>query len=204
MARLGIFGGTFDPPHHAHLVLAGESCAQLRLDRVLWVLTPDPPHKDDPDITPYPVRRRMLLAAIEENPAFELCEVEAERPGPHYMADTVRILQERDPESEWFLLLGEDSLRDLPKWHDPRKLLRLCPLVVMRRPGAEADFAALEEALPGITGCVRFIEAPEFDISSTEIRARVHRGEDILPLVPFPVEEIIKREGLYTRRRKHR
>jgi nicotinate-nucleotide adenylyltransferase len=196
MERLGIFGGTFDPPHRAHLVLAGESLRQIGLDRVLWVLTPDPPHKDA-EITPYPIRREMVLAAIAENPAFELSEVELERPGPHYMADTVRILQKRDPGSEWFLLLGEDSLRDLPAWHNPRRLLRTGPLVVMRRPGAEADLAALETGLPGSTGRVRFIAAPLLDISSNEIRARVRRGEDILPLVPDPVHRIIEREGLY-------
>jgi nicotinate-nucleotide adenylyltransferase len=200
MERLGIFGGTFDPPHLAHLVLAGEACRQLSLDRVLWVLTPDPPHKDNPDITPYSIRRQMLQAAIVANQAFELCEVESERPGPHYMVDTVRILQELNPDNEWFLLLGEDSLRDLPTWHSPRQLLRLCPLVVMRRPGAAADLAALEMALPGITGRVRFIDSPLLDISSTDIRARARRGEDIHPFVPNPVREIIQRERRYVRR----
>jgi nicotinate-nucleotide adenylyltransferase len=198
MERLGIFGGTFDPPHNAHLLLARESCRQLDLARVLWVLTPAPPHKERPDITPYPLRREMLLAAISGEKRFVLDEVESERPGPHYMADTIRILQSRHAGSELFLLLGEDSLRDLPLWHRPADVVALCPLVVMRRPGAEADLAALEKTLPGITARTRFIETPALDISSTRLRELAGKGQSIQGYVPKPVDEIIHKKRLYS------
>jgi nicotinate-nucleotide adenylyltransferase len=170
----------------------------LKLAGVLWVLTPDPPHKDDPNITPYTVRREMVLAAIAGNPAFALCEVEAERPGPHYMVDTIAILQKRNPEADYTLLLGEDSLRDLPLWDRPRDVLALCKLGVLRRPDRKADMAALEILLPGIGARTTFLDAPPVEISSTEIRNRLRRGEPVEGRIPAAVEEIIRREFLYT------
>jgi len=196
MEGLGILGGTFDPPHNAHLALAGESLRQLKLARVLWVLTPDPPHKDD-RITPYPLRREMLRAAITGNPSFELCEVELERPGPHYMVDTLRILHERHPDVEYTLLLGEDSLRDLRRWYRPKQLIRLCTLTVLRRPDVKADMEQLEKSVPGITGRTFFLDAPPMGIASTEIRKRIRQGKAFTDQVPSAVEEIIRRNGLY-------
>lgn len=201
MARLGIFGGTFDPLHYAHLALAEKARRRMKLRKVLWVLTPDPPHKDRPDLTPYPLRREMLRTAISRRPAFELCEVELERPGPHFMVDTVRILQERNPRAELFLLIGEDSLRDLPTWRDPRRLLERIPLVVMHRPGAKTDLAALESVLPDIAERIIFLRATTMDISSTAIRRRVWLGRSIRDLLPRRVEKIILREHLYARRK---
>jgi nicotinate-nucleotide adenylyltransferase len=199
MERLGILGGTFDPPHNGHRTLADESLRQLHLTGVLWVLTPNPPHKDRPNITPYALRREMLQAAIAGNPSFTLCEVESERPGPHYMVDTISILQKRNPEADYTLLLGEDSLRDLPLWHRPRDVLALCELAVLRRPDRKADMAALEILLPGIGARTTFLDAPPVDISSTEIRDRIRRGETVEGLVPAGVEKIIRREFLYTK-----
>jgi nicotinate-nucleotide adenylyltransferase len=199
MERLGILGGTFDPPHNGHLALARESLRSLRLTGVLWVLTPDPPHKDRPDLTPYPLRRKMLQAVTGENPAFTLCEVELERPGPHYMTDTIRILRQRNPIAEYTLLLGEDSLRDLPDWHRPQDLLRLCRLAVMRRSSAKADMVSLESVLPGIGSRTTFLDSAPMDVSSTEIREWVQRGEKIDHLVPAAVAGIIRRESLYRR-----
>jgi nicotinate-nucleotide adenylyltransferase len=197
MERLGLLGGTFDPPHNAHLALARESLRQMVLSRVLWLLTPDPPHKDRPDITPYPLRREMLLAAIAGNPSFELCEAESERPGPHYLADTIRILLPRYPDSEMFVLLGEDSLCDLPAWHRPQDVFRLCPLIVMRRSKCTADMKALERSLPGIAARTRFLDAPPVDISSTEIRRRIRAGRKIAGMLPPAVEKIIRQNSLY-------
>jgi nicotinate-nucleotide adenylyltransferase len=196
MEGLGILGGTFDPPHNAHLALAGESLRQLGLTRVLWVLTPDPPHKDD-SITSYPLRREMLLAAIAGNPLFELCEVEAERPGPHYMVDTLRILRKKHPDTEFTLLLGGDSLRDMLRWHHPKQLIRLCTLAVLRRPGTRVGMTRLEKYVPGITRRTVFIHAPPMDISSTGIRHRIKLGKEITGQVPRAVEEIIRKNGLY-------
>ncbi len=196
MEGLGILGGTFDPPHNAHLALASESMRQLGLARVLWVLTPDPPHKDD-RITSYSLRREMLLAATAGNPSFELCEVEAQRPGPHYMVDTLRILHKKYPNTEFTLVLGGDSLRDMLRWHHPKQLIRLCTLAVLRRPGTRVGMARLEKFVPGIARRTVFIHAPPMDISSTGIRHRIKQGKDIPGQVPDAVAEIIRRNALY-------
>jgi nicotinate-nucleotide adenylyltransferase len=197
MERLGILGGTFDPPHNGHLALAAQSLRQLQLKSVVWVLTPDPPHKIFPDITAYVFRREMLATAIAGNPAFLLSEVESERPGPHYMVDTISILQERNPKAELTLLLGEDSLRDLSTWHRPRDILTLCPLAVLRRSDRKADMAALETQLPGIGARTTFLDAAPLNISSTEIRDRIRRGKAVAGMMPDAVEKIIRRESLY-------
>ncbi|MBN2085781.1 MAG: nicotinate (nicotinamide) nucleotide adenylyltransferase [Anaerolineales bacterium] len=196
MEGLGILGGTFDPPHNAHLALAERSLRQLALSCVLWVLTPDPPHKAD-NITPYPLRREMLRAAIAGIPAFELSEVETERRGPHYMVDTLRILRRRNPGTEFTLLLGGDSLRDILRWHHPRQLIRMCTLAVLRRPGTRVGMARLEKFVPGISKRTVFIEAPPMQISSTNIRSLVREGKSIAGQVPPAVGEIIRRNGLY-------
>jgi nicotinate-nucleotide adenylyltransferase len=196
MEGLGLLGGTFDPPHNAHLALAEHSLRQLPLTRVVWVLTPDPPHKDD-DITPYLLRRDMLRAAIAGHPLWEQSEVEAERRGPHYMVDTVRILKKRNPGVEYTLLLGGDSLRDILRWHRPKRLIRLCTLAVLRRPGTRVGMARLERFVPGISKRTVFIEAPPMEVSSTNIRRSVREGKPIAGMVPPAVEEIIRREGLY-------
>jgi nicotinate-nucleotide adenylyltransferase len=196
MEGLGILGGTFDPPHNAHLALAEKSLQQLHLARVVWLLTPDPPHKDD-SITPYPLRREMLLAAIAGNPLWELSEVELERRGPHYMVDTMRILRQRNPDAEYTLLLGGDSLRDILRWHRPKQLIRLCTLAVLRRPGTRVGMARLEKFVPGISKRTVFIEAPPMQISSTNLRSLVRKGKPIHGQVPPRVGEIIRRNGLY-------
>lgn len=196
MERLGILGGTFDPPHNAHRTLAERALRQLPLARVLWVLTPDPPHKDD-RVTPYPLRLEMLQAAIKGNPLFELSEIEAERPGPHYMVDTLRIFHQRNPGMEYTLLLGGDSLRDMLRWHRPKQIIRLCTLAVLRRPGTRVGMGRLEKFVPGISRRTVFIDAPPMEISSTNIRRLVKQGKDIAGQVPPAVEEIILRNGLY-------
>jgi len=196
MEGLGILGGTFDPPHNAHLVLADESLRQLGLARVLWVLTPDPPHKDD-RITPYMVRREMVLAAIAGRPAFELCEEETERRGPHYMVDTLKVLHQRIPDADFTLLLGGDSLRDMLRWHRPKQLIRLCTLAVLRRPGARANMTRLEKFVPGISRKMTIIHAPPMDISSTGIRHRIKTGQPVAGQMPAAVEEIIRKNVLY-------
>ena len=197
MERLGILGGTFDPPHNGHLALAARSLRQLHLTSVVWVLTPDPPHKDLPDVTAYVVRREMLETALAGNPAFLLSEVESERLGPHFMVDTISILQERNSKAKLILLLGEDSLRDLPTWHRPGEILARCELAVLRRSDRKADMVALEIQLPGIGARTTFLDAAPLDISSTEIRERIRRGETVAGMMPDAVEKIIRRESLY-------
>ena len=195
--RIGIFGGTFDPPHYGHLSLASAARDQLGLDKVLWVVTADPPHKQDQRITPVDDRLAMVEAAIAGEPTFEVSRVDIDRPGPHWTADTVALLAEQYPGDELIYLMGEDSLADLPTWGRPEELLRCCTLGVMRRPGDDVDLAELEPALPGIAARVAFIDLPELPISSQDIRRRVAIGQRLDGLTPPPVAEMIHARGLY-------
>lgn len=196
--RIGLFGGTFDPPHLGHLILASEASAQLHLDRLLWVLTPTPPHKRDQVITPLEHRLAMLERAIADNPAFELSRIELERPGPHYTFDTVKRVQTESPSADVILLIGGDSLHDLPTWYHAADLVAACREIgVMRRPGDSADLSALERELPGIHPKVRFVDAPLLEIASSEIRRRAAGGESFRYYVPPSVYEYILQHKLY-------
>lgn len=176
--RIGFFGGTFDPPHIGHLILAGEAVAQLQLDRLLWVLTPDPPHKQENPITPLAHRLPMLQGMIAHNPKFELSRIEIDRPGPHYTVDTARLLKEQEVDAEITLLIGGDSLADLPTWRLSTDLVTVVSKIgVMRRPGESADLAALEAKLPGVTAKLQFIDALMQPVSSRELRRRIAAGE---------------------------
>ncbi|MCZ7545926.1 MAG: nicotinate-nucleotide adenylyltransferase [Anaerolineae bacterium] len=195
---MGIFGGTFDPPHLGHLVLA-ETCADaLALAHVLWTPAADPPHKRDLAITLAAQRVAMVEAAIAGNPRFALSRVDLERPGPHYSVDMVRIVAAQyPPGTPLYFLIGGDSLRDLPTWHEPARLLECCWLAVMRRPGDNVDTGALEDQLPGLAARLRVIDAPLIEISGSEIRRRVRDGQSIRYRVPDRVAAYIAREGLY-------
>ncbi len=196
--RIGIFGGTFDPPHLGHLILAAEALDQLTLDRLLWVLTPKPPHKEPKGITPVAHRRAMVEAAIRDNPAFSLSTVDMDRPGPHYAVDTVRLLQTQFPQGRLLYLMGGDSLHDLPQWHRPRDFLAACyRLGVMRRPADQIDLTGLEAKLPEISKKVRFVDAPLLEISSSQIRRRIAAGRPYRYFLPVEVVRIIGRENLY-------
>lgn len=196
--RIGVFGGTFDPPHVGHLILAAEAQDQLRLDRLLWVLTPDPPHKQDWSISPLAIRLQLLLAAIGDNPSFELCRVDIDRPGPHYAVDTVKILQEQFPSAEIYYLIGGDSLHDLPTWYQPQQLIKLVHgLGVMRRPGDQVDLRELEDKIPGLTAKIYFIEAPLLEISARQIRQRIAEGRAYRYYVPPAVYRLIDEYKIY-------
>lgn len=195
--RLGVFGGTFDPPHNGHLQLASAALDQLQLHRVLWVLTAAPPHKQTLRISPAEDRLALVQAALAGQPGFQLSRVDIDRPGPHWAADTVRLLSERYPEAELVYLMGGDSLRDLPTWGRPREFLRYCRLGVWRRPGAVVDVSALERALPGVSTRVEFVDLPPVDIASSEIRRRAAAGEPMTGLVPEAVARLIAARHLY-------
>ncbi|MGA2821301.1 MAG: nicotinate-nucleotide adenylyltransferase [Anaerolineales bacterium] len=197
MARLGVFGGSFDPPHLGHLILAEEAIPALDLEQVLWVLTPEPPHKQGQSLSPAPIRLEMVAQAIQGNPRFVLSRIDLDRPGPQYTVDTIEILRSKSPGHDWILLLGEDSLRDLPTWGRPRELIEKCALGVMRRPGIRWDERGLERELPGIGQRLQFFPAPGVDISSSDVRQRAHEGRPIRYLVPHGVWEIIERSGIY-------
>ncbi len=196
--RLGIFGGTFDPPHRAHLSLAGEALRQLDLDRVLWVLTSDPPHKRGQSITPVEHRLEMLAAALTGRAQFELSCVDIDRPPPHYAVDTVRILREEYPTAKLIYLLGGDSLRDLPTWHTPTNFVSACDgIAVVRRPDAEINLEDLETFIPGITPKVQFVEAPLLEIAASQIRQRIRQGYPVSDDLPPEVYQIIQTRKLY-------
>jgi nicotinate-nucleotide adenylyltransferase len=198
MGRLGIFGGTFDPPHLGHLILADEALSQLCLERVLWILTPDPPHKESQPLTTLDHRLDMLTAAIFDNPSFYISRVDIDRPAPHYAVDTVRLLAEALPQDELIYLMGGDSLHDLPTWHEPQQFIEACDGIgVMRRPGDRVTLKSLEKILPGVTQKVRFIDAPLLEISSSDIRFRATEGKPVRYYLPALVYQIIQERKLY-------
>jgi nicotinate-nucleotide adenylyltransferase len=195
---IGIFGGTFDPPHLGHLILAAEALAQLQLTRLLWVLTPNPPHKPERAITPLPHRLEMLRRTVEDISPFELSSVEIGRPGPHYMIETLEKLRAQFPAADFTLLIGGDSLRDLTSWHRPLDVLAACrTLGVMRRPGDSIEMTALEHSLPGLAQKVRFVDAPQLEISSSTIRSRIAEGGHYRYYLPARVYEYIEQQKLY-------
>ncbi len=197
MTRLGILGGTFDPPHIAHLVMAGQARSQLNLSRVILVPAGQPPHKLGRPVTPIEHRLAMMQLAIADDPNLALSRVEVDRPGPHYTADTLAVLRTAHPEDELYLLIGSDSLRDLMAWRDPARIVAQARLAVMRRPDAAPDMGALEVAIPGIGARVEWVDAPWLDISSHDIQRRVRAGLSIRHLVPAVVERYIVEHGLY-------
>jgi nicotinate-nucleotide adenylyltransferase len=196
--RLGVFGGTFDPPHTGHSILAAEACADLKLDCLFWVLTPLPPHKLDQPVTPLEHRLAMLELAISGDENFQLSRIDIDRPGPHYMVDTLRLLADEHPSADLVLVIGGDSLRDFPTWHRPADLAAACHEIgVMRRPGDSLDLPALEATVPGAPARLRFVDAPLLEISSSDIRRRIREAEPFRYFLSQPVYEYILKKELY-------
>ena len=195
---IGLFGGTFDPPHIGHLILAAEAQSQLGLDRLLWILTPNPPHKKNQPITPLKHRLAMVRFTLSDAPAFELSTIEIDRPGPHFALDTVNIVANLNPDASLVYIMGGDSLRDLPMWHRPEELISgLHAIGVMHRPGDSIDLSALERKIPGVTAKVRFVDAPLLDISAHEIRLRAAEGRPYRYFLPAKVYNYIVKYNLY-------
>lgn len=198
MHRLGIFGGTFDPPHIGHLILAAEALDQLSLKKILWVLTPYPPHKGDREITPWQQRLSLLQAALAGEPRFEVCRVDIDRQPPHFAADTVALLRQAHPNAQLIYLMGGDSLVDLPAWKRPQDFVTACDEIgVMLRPGKAVDLGALERALPGMADKLRFIHAPLLEISSSKLREKIAQGRAYRYFLPPAVYELIQQQKLY-------
>jgi nicotinate-nucleotide adenylyltransferase len=196
--RIGFFGGTFDPPHIGHLILAGEAVTQFKLDRLLWVLTPDPPHKQENPITSLAHRLPMLQSMIAHNPIFEISHLEIDRPGPHYTFDTVNLLKKQQPDAEIILLIGGDSLAGLPTWRfAPDLITAVSKIGVMRRPGDFSDVSKIESQLPGATQKIQFIDALLQPVSSSELRRRIKEGEMARYYLPPEVFEYIESNQLY-------
>ncbi len=196
--RVGVMGGTFDPPHIGHLVAAEEARVRLRLERVYFVPAGTPPHKMDEPVTPVEHRLEMVTRAVASNPYFVISRVDVDRPGPSYTVDTLTLLrQELGAEVELYFIMGMDSLADLPNWHEPQRIIELCRLAVVDRPGYDADIGSLERILPGLSRRVEFVPMPQLEISSTELAERVRQGLPIRYQVPPAVEEYIHAHRLY-------
>ncbi|HLU43114.1 MAG TPA: nicotinate-nucleotide adenylyltransferase [Microthrixaceae bacterium] len=188
--RIGVFGGTFDPPHLAHLVVAVEVRDALDLDVVLLVVANDPWQKTDTRcITPAAVRLEMVRAAVADEPGLEASDLEIVRGGPSYSVDTMEELRRRHPDAELYLVLGADAAAGLDTWHRHRDLLALCELVVVGRPGTVPS-------LPEGTSAVQ-VEVPQLEVSASDLRARVAAGRSIRYLVPDPVISLIREHRLY-------
>ena len=196
--RLGIFGGTFDPPHVGHLILAMEAFDQLNLDKVLWVIAPNPPHKMGKPMTSIEKRITMVEAAIDEDEMFSLSRVDIDRPGPHYVLDTMLLMHEKYPDDCLVFIMGGDSLHDLPSWHEAQKFIDQCASIgVMRRPGEIIDLSHLEKELSGIKKKIEFIDAPLLEISSNKIRALAYKDKPFRYYLPSGVYDLIIEMGLY-------
>lgn len=195
--RIGLFGGTFDPPHIAHLILGEYTAESLGLSTLLYVPAADPPHKQNEEKTPVEHRLAMLTLALAQNPRFAISRVDIDRPGPHYSADTVRIVHTENPDADIYFVIGGDSLRDLLTWHRPDLLIEHCKLAVLRRPGADVRPDMHADKLPGLADRVVMIDAPLLDISSTVIAQRLRDGRSVRYLVPDRVLAYIHENELY-------
>ena len=198
MARVGILGGTFNPPHLAHLVCASQAASQLALDRVLLTPNAVPPHKQA-RMDPGPAERLELCRlAVAGDERLRVCDLEIARGGPSYTVDTLRVLHERDPEDHLTFILGGDIALGLPSWHEPEAVLELATLAVAERSGAiRGDVTArLREAF-GDLPRLEFFDMPRIDLSSSDIRRRIASDSSIRYLVPDPVADRIEQKRLY-------
>lgn len=197
--RVGIFGGTFDPIHNGHLVIAEAVKDQFNLAEIIFVPAGQPWLKADWPISPAQHRLAMLRLALAGKPCFKISDAELERVGPSYTVDTVEELRRKMGEdAELFFILGWDSLATLPRWRDASRLIRLCTLVAVHRPGyPRPDLKPMEKSVPGVSRRVIFMTEPCVDVSATDIRVRVRQRLPLADLVPMAVDRYIKENGLY-------
>jgi nicotinate-nucleotide adenylyltransferase len=189
--RIGIFGGTFDPVHHAHLDIARTALDRAQLDRVVFVVSARPPHKRGGPYASAADRLAMVAAAIEGDGRFEVSRVEIDRPGPSYTVQTLEFMAKSHPNADLFLLLGLDSFLDLPQWKDPERIVARARLLVVRRPN-------LPDAPPPLLkGRYDVLPFPENALSSTEVRDRIISGAPFEDAVPGPVARLIREKGIY-------
>jgi nicotinate-nucleotide adenylyltransferase len=190
--KIGVFGGTFDPVHLAHLVVAECARDAAGLDKVIFLPAPRPPHKNTNDLTGYHHRVEMVRRAIDGRPEFVVSDIENRLDGPSYTTRTLEILHDEYPGSNWFLIMGADSLRDLHTWRDPERLCTQARFIVF--PRSEVDTASVH---PSFLMNTEFLNVPYLDIAATDLRERVRTGRTLRYLVPDAVIDYIERNGLY-------
>jgi nicotinate-nucleotide adenylyltransferase len=204
--KVGIFGGTFDPPHTGHLIVAQDAALALGLDRILFIPAAQPPHKRHLEISAADLRARMLELAVSGNDRFEVDLRELRRTGPSYTVDTLRELVAEQPGTEWTLLIGIDQYAEFQTWREPDAIRSLARVAVLTRSGADAERGGAATA--GAAASVRVRDLGEgvvqvavtrVDISSTEVRARVAEGVPIRYVVPDAVAQVIFERRLYRR-----
>ena len=197
--NVGVLGGTFDPIHIGHLVVAEEARIKVGFNEVLFVPAGQPWVKLDRNITPAAHRVEMVRRAIADNPHFKLCTLEVERPGPSYTVDTLTTLREQlGSEARFFFILGRDTLSGLHLWKEPKKLVQLCRLVVAPRLGSK-DLKHLEAEIPGLLDKIVQLDMPVIGVSSSGIRQRIAQGLSIRYLVPAEVEKYITAQKVYSK-----
>jgi nicotinate-nucleotide adenylyltransferase len=199
--NIGILGGTFDPVHFGHLAIAEEARQRLSLVQVIFIPAGQPWLKADREITPAVHRIKMIELAISSKPYFELSTIEIEQRGPSYTVDTLSTLQKKlGVEAKLFLLLGWDSLIELPKWHKPAELVKMCQVIVFARASSNLpDLKALEVFIPRLKESTILLDMKPVNISSTDLRMRTAIGLSLNGLVPDQVERYIREQGLYRR-----
>jgi nicotinate-nucleotide adenylyltransferase len=200
-SRIGIFGGTFDPVHVGHLIMA-EQCREAgQLDQVWFIPSARPPHKQDRPLTPFAQRAEMLALVIAGMPAFRVDDLEKDRPGPSFTAETLEELTRHYPQTDFALLLGSDCLPDLPGWHRPERILELAELLIFARPGwpmvPEKEMRATLHLSEHAPLRLRIIQGPRIDIASRELRQRAAEQRSLRFLVPRAVECYILEKKLY-------
>ncbi len=197
--KTGLFGGTFDPIHLGHISIAEDVRVNLSLDRVIFIPARNPWLKADQEITDGKDRLQMVQLAIASNPHFEASAAEMERSGPSYTVDTVEAMKEEfGPGEELYFIAGSDAVMDMLRWREPERVMSLCRIAGVRRPGApEIDVESLKPLIPAISSCLSVIDVAQLDISSTVIRERVRAGQSIRKMVPDEVEQYIHENGLY-------
>ncbi len=190
--RLGVLGGTFDPIHTGHLILAEQVREKLQLEQIIFIPCASPPHKTERELSPADYRLEMTRLALEENSCFFVSDIELKRKGLSYTVETLRELRELYKDSEMFFLTGSDVLDEITTWKNPEEIYRLAKIVIAVRPGFDKfdpeDHFARRSIIVKITG---------MNVSSTQIREKVKSGQSIKYLVPQKVEEYIKNRGLY-------
>lgn len=196
--RVGIFGGSFNPLHQGHLIVAEFAAETIGLERVLFAPVVHPPHRDGKLLMAIEHRLAMIETAINDNDRFQLTLVDVERPGPHYSVDTVQIIQDQYPGSQLYFVMGGDSFKSFPSWHAPDEIVEYCRLAVMRRPSSKPVQPSMHQAaMPNLHERVDMIEAPPIGISATRVREQLGIGKSVRYLVPDRVLTYIHANNLY-------